>query len=281
MRDIKTWLNRTLKTAAVTLKPLRGGDINQVYQVITEKGHYVLKTHRASVCPDLFEAEAKGLALLASTKTIKIPKVLAVDKLNGNSLLLMEYILPGRPQSGFWDRFGIALAQLHKQTAPVFGLDHDNYIGSLPQKNGRAVTAVSFYVEQRLLPQFSTAEKSGYAFPEKNTFLRELEHIIPNEKPALIHGDLWSGNYLVTKHNTPCLIDPAVSFASREMDIGMMHLFGGFDSRLFEAYEDEFPMELAWKHRIPVWQLYYLLVHLNLFGSGYYQAVKNILKTYT
>ena len=108
-----------------------------------------------------------------------------------------------------------------------------------------------------------------------------ISAIIPDEKPALIHGDLWGGNYLVNGNGDPCLIDPATAFAPREMDLSMMQLFGGFDKELFNSYKKEFPLESGFEERIPLWQLYYLLVHLNLFGAGYKSQVTSIIKQFS
>ena len=130
-------------------------------------------------------------------------------------------------------------------------------------------------------PQLRMAVDSGYSFSGLEKALRHIAESIPKESPSLIHGDLWGGNYLVSKHGNPVLIDPAVAYAPREMDLGMMKLFGGFSSEVFTLYNEIFPLTKGWEERIPLWQLYYLLVHLNLFGSGYLSRVRDILGRYT
>lgn len=230
----------------------------------------------------MFEAEVKGLRLLKSTQTFCIPEVINEGETENQSYLLMEYIAEGQKQTVFWVTFGFQLAQLHQTTSPQFGLDHNNYIGSLPQKNdGNHTHAADFYLEKRLLPQLDLAATKGFSFQNLNSFYYNIQQEIPEEPPALIHGDLWNGNYLTDENGNPCLIDPAVCFASREMDLAMMQLFGGFPERVFESYHHAFPLQPGWKTRTDLWQLYYLLVHLNLFGSGYYNSVNTILKKYS
>lgn len=131
------------------------------------------------------------------------------------------------------------------------------------------------------MPQFQLACENGYEFAQLDTFYKKLEQLIPEEKSSLIHGDLWSGNYLINAQDQPCLIDPAVSYAPREMDLAMMRLFGGFEHRLFLAYDKAFPLEEDWEERLQLWQLYYILGHVNLFGGNYYTSAKAIIKRYS
>ena len=260
---------------------LTGGDINDVFLLKSKAEELVVKINDASTYPGMFEAEAHGLRKLSESQSFRIPEVRKVGAIRGTSFLLMEYIVPGTPGHGFWDAFARNLARLHKITSTAFGLEQDNYIGSLPQYNGEAQSASEFYLTQRLEPQFSLASSKGYQFNDLDIFFRNLAEIIPPEPPSLIHGDLWNGNYMCDNSGKPVLIDPAVSYAPREMDLGMMQLFGGFPESVFNRYHEFFPLQENWKERIPLWQLYYLLVHLNLFGSGYLSSVKNIITRYT
>jgi fructosamine-3-kinase len=263
-------------------KPLHGGDINDVFLLETDKGKFVIKLNDASRFPKMFEAEAKGLQLLKNTKTFKIPEVINFGETENHSYLLLEYINPGTKNSNFNKTFGSQLAAMHKNTATYFGLDHDNYIGSLPQKNdGNFTLSSEFYIEKRLKPQLHLAAQNGFNFKNLNPFFKNIQNEIPDEPPALFHGDLWNGNYLVDNSGNPCLIDPAVCFASREMDLAMMQLFGGISDEVFNTYNETFPLEKDWKTRTALWQLYYLLVHLNLFGSGYFNQVNTIIRKYS
>jgi fructosamine-3-kinase len=263
-------------------KPLHGGDINNVFLVKSNHGKFVIKLNDASRFPKMFEAEAQGLQLLKTSNTFRIPEVIAFGETENQSYLLLEYIAPGNKNPNFNQTFGHQLAELHQNTATSFGLDHDNYIGSLPQYNLCEIqNAAHFYIEKRLEPQFELATKKGFSFKKLSSFYKNCIDEIPNEPPALIHGDLWNGNYLVDENGNPCLIDPAVSSSSREMDLAMMQLFGGFPNQIFESYHETFPLNPGWQNRLNLWQLYYLLVHLNLFGSGYYNSVTSILTKYS
>lgn len=262
-------------------KALSGGDINNVFLLNSISESHVVKINQASKFPAMFEAEAKGLQLLETTKSFKIPKVIALGELDSYSYLIIEYISPGQPSTNYWDDFAQKLAALHKTTQPQFGLDHDNYIGSLPQHNKPAATASEFYILQRLEPQLKLAIEKGFSFPKLDQFFISVSEVIPNEAPALIHGDLWNGNYLISEKGNAVLIDPAIAYVPREMDLAMMQLFGGFPSEVFSTYHKAFPLIEDWKERISLWQLYYLLVHLNLFGVGYLSRVKNIIKKYS
>ncbi len=263
-------------------RPLYGGDINDVFLLETDKGNLVLKTNEANRFPNMYKAEANGLQLLKNTKTFTIPEVILFGETEKHSYLLLEYINPGTKNPNFNQTFGHQLAAMHQTTASHFGLDHDNFIGSLPQINdGRITHPAEFYVEKRLKPQLHLAAQNRFTFKNMDTFFKNISNEIPIEPPALIHGDLWNGNYLVDTSGNPCLIDPAVCFTSREMDLAMMQLFGGFSDEVFHAYNDALPLEKNWKNRSDLWQLYYLLVHLNLFGSGYYNQVNTIIKKYS
>lgn len=261
-------------------KPLSGGDINEVFLMKCKEGYLVVKLNDASKFPKMFIAEAKGLELLNATSTFKIPAVLGKGQIKNTSYLLLEYISSGKANPNFWQDFGKNLARLHKTTQKSFGLEHNNYIGSLPQKNDYKDSASAFYIHERLEPQFKLASDTGFQFKDLDKFYNTLSEVIPKEAPSLIHGDLWSGNFMISKNGQPVLIDPAVAFAPREMDLAMMKLFGGFPDEVFKIYNSYFALEPQWEERLSLWQLYYLLVHLNLFGAGYLSRVKTILAEY-
>ena len=260
---------------------LTGGDINDVFLITSENEKQVVKLNDAEKFPGMFAAEKAGLEALQKPAVIDVPKVLGVGEIENTSYLLLEYKESAAKSSTFWEDFGKQMAALHKTTSEEFGFHQDNYIGSLPQSNNASATAADFYISERLEPQLKMARNRGYDLGVTKSFFKNISAIIPDEKPALIHGDLWGGNYLVNGHGNPCLIDPATAFAPREMDLSMMQLFGGFDKELFKTYEEEFPLESGFEKRIPLWQLYYLLVHLNLFGTGYKAQVTSIIKQFS
>lgn len=275
----KIALKQNLKLENV--KSLQGGDINEVFLLECGSEKYVIKINEASKYPNMFESEALGLKLLQVTNTFKIPKIIAAGVEGKTSYLLLEYISTGSTYQVFWKDFAYCLVKLHQTTQNNFGLKHNNYIGSLQQINNIESSASDFYINQRLIPQFKIADELDFKFSSLERFFKNISEEIPDEAPSLIHGDLWNGNYMVSNKGEPTLIDPAVAYAPREMDIAMMHLFGGFPQDVYSIYNEQFPLIENWKDRISLWQLYYLLVHLNLFGSSYLSQVKGIIKRYS
>jgi fructosamine-3-kinase len=263
-----------------SIRALSGGDINEVYLIEDQNKKYVAKINEAHLFPGMFKKEVSGLNALRKTGAIDVPEVLGYGDFETNTYLILDYRESGKASHKFWELFGQAMAALHQTTHETFGFKEDNYLGSLPQYNDNFETASQFYIHQRLMPQFKIAFDKGYVFENLDSFYQRVKELIPNEPPALIHGDLWSGNYLVNSQNKPCLIDPAVAYAPREMDLAMMKLFGGFDDRLFSAYDEAFQLKPDWEKRIKLWQLYYILAHLNLFGGHYYTQAKEIMSQY-
>lgn len=264
-----------------TVDELGGGDINEVFLITTTKAEkFVVKVNDAKEFPGMFQSEMEGLQTLAKTGCIKIPKPIHTGEFDDKAYLLLEYFPTGKQGNDFWENFGSQMACLHQHTAKEFGFNKDNYVGSLPQKNSWSEDPVEFYITCRLAPQLKLAGENKYDLGISKYFIRNVSENIPDEPPSLIHGDLWNGNLLITSKGEPCLIDPAVAYAPREMDLAMMKLFGGFDHRLFSAYNEAFPLERGFEERLPLWQLYYLLVHLNIFGKGYLNQVNNIIRRY-
>ncbi len=256
-----------------------GGDICEVFLITGSKQEkFILKLLDDTGNPGLFSTEMNGLKALKKTGCIDIPAPIAAGHFEDNSYLLLEYKAVGKAKGDFWEKFGAQLACLHRNTHSDFGFFEDNHIGGLPQKNTWTGEAYDFYITHRLKPQLELAQKFDLGISED--FFENIAENIPDEPPALIHGDLWNGNFLINAEGAPCLFDPAVAYAPREMDLAMMKLFGGFDRKLFEAYNEQFPLERGFEERLPLWQLYYLLVHLNIFGKGYRNQVVNIVKKY-
>ena len=273
-----------LGTSILAAQPVSGGDVNQALVLETGEGHFFLKINTAPVSGRMFETEAAGLAVLASTGSIKTPAVLGFGSTAEGSFLLMEHIETGYRPAGFWEKFGAALAELHRNAAPNFGLDHDNFIGSLSQPNCQHDNWPDFYINERLLPQLDIAKQQTRLQPVDfqgfETLFNRLADLCPTEPPALVHGDFWSGNFLCDTGGQPVLIDPATCYAHREMDLAMSRLFGGFDRPFYRSYEEAWPLAPGFEQRLPVYQLYYLLVHVNLFGGGYVGSVRSALKQF-
>jgi len=235
--------------------------------------------------PLMYQMEAEGLQALAQANLFVIPGVIGYGIIARHQYLLLEHISTASAGSNFSQLFATALVQLHRITNNNFGWNTSNYIGSLVQQNHWANSWAEFYANQRILPLAETLFNRG-AFAKADVALSEsickqFHNTFPAEPPSLLHGDLWAGNFMAAKHGgaiRPCIYDPAVYFGHREMDLGMMHLFGGFDRRVFDFYHAQFPLVNDWRKRISLTQLYPLLVHAILFGGGYIQQCRNIIK---
>lgn len=264
---------------------LSGGDISSVFRVEAGQGRFVVKVRPESgEYPALYFAEAQGLHLLGQTQTLAVPQVVAYGTVPGSTggghlaYLIMNYLDPAPPTPEAQEALGRGLAALHRHTAPQFGGTPDNFMGSLPQANPATTTAAEFFWSARLEPQLQLAGARLTAQDrQKFDLLRErLPTLIPPEAPALVHGDLWSGNVLLTTLG-PALIDPAATYSHREVDLSLLRLFGGTDERVFAAYQEAFPLAAGWQARADLWNLYPLLVHLNLFGESYLERLRAAL----
>ncbi|GAB2572571.1 fructosamine kinase family protein [Spirosoma areae] len=267
---------------------LSGGDINTAAQVFSSEGVFFVKWNQTELSspelPDMFDAEAKGLDLLRQTNSLTIPHVVGHGRHLDKSFIILEYIDPGKPTKTYWETLGQSMASLHSHTQSKFGLHFTNYIGSLPQINTPTADGFDFFFAHRLLPQAGLAlykellPKQAY---DALFRLRDrLPDLLPNERPALLHGDLWTGNVLVNEDGNPALIDPAVYYGFREADLAFTKLFAGFDERFYEAYDEAFPLYSGFDERVAIYNLYPLLVHVNLFGSGYVSGVERVLKQF-
>ncbi len=261
-----------------------GGDINEARLLQTAEGSFFVKMNRGDTALDMFQKEVHGLRKLAVTATFRIPDVLGAGDVDGQAFLLLEYVEEGRADQAFWETFGRSLAELHKTTNPTFGLVYDNYIGRQPQPNTPTDNWPDFFIQQRLLPQIERARwQNRLQASDEQQFERlfqKLPDIFPDELPALIHGDLWSGNFLVDIRQQPVLIDPAISFSHRESDLAMTRLFGGFAPRFYESYHATAQLAPGFEERVPIYQLYPLLVHVTHFGGSYSNSVRHILRRF-
>lgn len=268
----------------VNVHSVSGGDISHAYKLSTRSDVLFCKIQMKETAFDMFKAEENGLNAIRNSDVINAPEVYYCEPWQEGAILVMEFLEAKRPTESELAKFGRQLAQLHKQSNNYFGWESDNFIGSLHQSNTKNSDWTSFYVKERLKPQlilaFNYGMLSDKEIPSDEKMMEVLQELFADLKPGLLHGDLWGGNYLIRSDGTPYLIDPAVYYGHSEVDIAMSQLFGGFGSVFYHAYESIIPLDKLSDDRIRIYQLYYLLVHLNLFGRSYYSGVTSILKQY-
>jgi fructosamine-3-kinase len=284
---LKDRLSKHLGTAisSVELSSVGGGSINDTYRVIVNTGtKFFLKLNSTAALPLLFEKEKNGLTFLAAQKTMLIPGVLLCETNENDQWLLLEWIEGGIRTESFWKKFGEQLAQLHHISQDQFGFMEDNYMGALPQANTFTSDWINFFIHYRLHPQIELARNKNLLDKSHihsfEILFKKLDKLFAVEKPALLHGDLWSGNFMCNDQSQPVLIDPAVYFGHRSMDLAMTTLFGGFDKPFYEAYQYHFPLPGNYREQWEVCNLYPLLIHLNLFGQGYLPDIISTLKKF-
>ena len=273
----------------VSSRPVGGGSINQAKVLTLSNGEKVFLKTNLNPPKDFFQAEAKGLDLLRQANGGPIiPKPLGLEPGPWPSFFLMEYVEETSPGPEFDTRFAHALSNMHRVTQDTHGLDHDNFIGSTVQKNTQDIDGLKFFHDQRLKFQQELARASGkLPLPldkRLDTLCDKLESLLDTdgEKPALLHGDLWSGNYFQAKKDQqPCVFDPAVYYGLRESDLAMTQLFGSLPGSFYRAYHEAFPLNPGYEERRDIYNLYHILNHLNLFGGSYLSSVESIVNRFT
>lgn len=282
--NITKYLQDKMGVEQINSVPVSGGSINQAAKVETDGGIFFLKWKRDA--PErFFEAEAKGLKKLREADSpLRVPKVYTCESDAGGygNFILMEFIETGTGSDP--SSFGAGLAALHNVTSEHFGLDEDNFIGSLPQSNRPHPEWSSFFIEERINTQLTMAVDSGKMDRQdvKNwqRLADRVDDMFPASDPSLLHGDLWGGNHLYDQNGKAVLIDPAVYFGHPEADLAFTKLFGGFQRSFYQGYESVKPLEPGFEERVPVYNLYPLLAHVNLFGGHYIRQCKTILSRY-
>ena len=252
-------------------RSIGGGSINQAYSITDGERTYFLKLNQASQAA-MFEAEALGLKQIAESHTIRAPRPICCGTAGSSAYIVMDWLDLGYGDEPAWRMMGRQLAAMHRATsAKGFGWDQPNTIGATPQKNPWTEDWVEFFREHRIRYQFQLANRRGGHFPRQDALLAAISHLLAahDPQPALVHGDLWSGNAAVTKMGERVLLDPAVYFGDREVDMAMTELFGGFPAAFYRGYEDAYPLEDGYQRRKILYNLYHILNHFNLFGGGY------------
>lgn len=250
-----------------------GGSINSCARFESARGSLFVKYGDASSLA-MFQAEAEGLAELANARAVRVPEVLAVDEQDGTAFLALEWIDLHTGSAGSESKLGEQLAAQHRVTWEKFGWRRDNTIGSTPQDNRPSDDWVEFLRERRLLPQLELARRNGAGaelIDSGHRLCESLGRFFDGHRPvpSLLHGDLWGGNWGVDASGAPVVFDPAVYFGDREADLAMTRLFGGFGAAFYAAYEAAWPLDSGAAERVTLYNLYHVLNHFNLFGSGY------------
>ena len=265
-----------------------GGDINRNYAVTcscSSTACFVKMQDRSG--DDFLEAEADGLAAIRQLEGApRVPEVYATGGINGSCYLVMEYIRTGRTGEAPAAELGRKLAAMHAAgSSREYGYYRDNYIGLTPQQNTRQESWAAFFRDSRLGVQVRMAERRhllDYTLLRKlDTLLDRLERYLPEPAHAsLLHGDLWSGNWMVAASGEPLLIDPAVYYGHHEADIAMTELFGRFPQAFYSGYAEIVPLEREYQERRQLYNLYHLLNHLNMFGRSYEPSVRAVTQSY-
>ncbi|PHR48862.1 MAG: fructosamine kinase [Fluviicola sp.] len=277
----RTFIENQINQKIINATSLSGGDINDVFKVETDEETLVIKINDLKRFPEMLEKEFRALDFLKSVSKAIYPSPIAHFSDDESQYLVMEYIAEGSNSSNGQKLLGQHLADQHRCSNKSFGWEENNYIGSLPQINTNKSNWYDFYAENRILYQIKIAFDSGIINKEVlnkvERFCAKIEGLFPKESPALLHGDLWGGNYFIDQNDQPLFYDPAVYYGHREIDIAMTRLFGGFSTEFYESYNESFPLEKGWENRIQYGQLYPNLVHLNLFGVGYLSSVVDVV----
>ena len=282
MEGIISGIAEQVQLHLLSYAPISGGDINQAFQLRCQEGNFFLKANQLPQGDEMLLAEVEGLRSMTAAQA-NCPKIIGQGTHTNWSYLLLSYHAAEAPLPTFWSAFGAQLAALHQATAEQHGWPRANFIGSLPQQNAWEKDWPTFYQQQRLLPQLRLAAVNNLLSTKEadqcHQFLEKLPNLLPNEAPSLLHGDLWSGNFICAS-DTAIFIDPACAYGHREMDLAMSQLFGGFDAPFYEAYAHHFPLIAGHEERVGLYQLYYLLVHLNLFGRSYWGQINQIMDNF-
>jgi fructosamine-3-kinase len=283
MKDLLNLISKETGLDHCNFQRVAGGDINSAWLIESIPYKYFVKINDATLYPLMFEKEAQGLDALKHFSSFRIPAVMKHGHIETHQYLILEWLEEKNTSPNDQMEAGKKLAFLHQVSDGQFGWSADNYIGSLPQVNKQHRSWSVFYSECRIMPMvqklYDQQKLQGKDLDNAESFCQQLHSLFPEEPPSLLHGDLWSGNFMSTTQG-PAIFDPSVYYGHREIDLAMTKLFGGFDESFYAGYQEIFPLEKGWKERLNYAQLYPLLVHAVLFNGNYTERVKNILSKF-
>lgn len=282
--ELKKHIERELLgNESLSWQPVGGGSINETFKLNSKSNQYFVKSNTTSVFKNGFYEEIHGLNFLKKHKAL-VPEVIVEGKFDNYVFLVLEWIETGNQSLKFWNSFAQQLAKLHQQKGTNFGLEIDNFMGELHQKNEFSINFIDFFIQNRLRPQVKLAYDSRllsiHHLKYFESLYKQLKSIFPNEAPCAVHGDLWSGNFMCSTSEKAILIDPAVHYSHREVDLAMTTLFGGFSSEFYNSYQEIYPLERGFQQRKELYNLYPLLIHLNLFGTSYLKSIESIVSQF-
>lgn len=266
--------------AIANTQSVSGGCINQGYRVSSSDAVYFVKINTASQV-EMFAAEALGVKQMSATQTITVPQPVCWGTAGNSSYIVLQWLDFARGDDRSWTAMGHQLAALHREgTNENFGWSQNNTIGSTPQINTWMSNWADFFAQQRIGYQLKLAQRRGGSFPELNLVVDTVRDKLADRKPqpALVHGDLWSGNAAIAADGSPVIFDPATYYGDRETDIAMTELFGGFPSAFYRGYNEAWQLDDGYQQRKNIYNLYHVLNHFNLFGGGYGNQARRIIE---
>lgn len=266
-----------------TIKKIQGGSINEAFYIRTVDAEFFMKFH-ANSPKEFFKSEALGLRLIKETETISVPNYISYSDQPGHAFLLLEWI-EGKKTERTEEILGYKLAELHKCYGRMHGLETDTYIGILPQPNELNANWLEYYRDKRLGTQLQIGIENGHITDKRRKqlekLLERLDKWVPSfVEPSHLHGDFYSGNWIVGPGGEPFIVDPSFLYGDRHFEIAFTELFGGFPDKFYDAYDESYPLRKDFDDVKPIYQLYYLLAHLNMFGEAYGESVDKILNRY-
>ncbi len=271
--DLEEEVQELLGEDIQTLKRVSGGCISEAYRLKTASGKLFFIKVNFKV--SLFSAEALGLKEMARSQLVFVPRVIGYS----SNFILLEWIEPGLTKVNSLRNLGSALARMHRffSEEGYCGWGIDNFIGATPQINSNPLKLSwrEFFCHRRLKYQWELMKSNGRSSQKMDSLMPSVLDVafkrldVDEETNSLLHGDLWSGNYLVDREGRAYLIDPAVYYGHREADLAMTRLFGSFPNNFYQGYEDVWPLLKSHEERLLIYQLYHVLNHVNLFGGGY------------
>jgi len=280
LKPVDSWLQNNFSSEIARFEPAAGGCINETGTIQLANGERLFLKLHPDAPQNFFSAEAVGLEALRNSTGLRVPEVIHADA----DFLLLEDLGHGDPVAEFWQLLGIGLAQLHSTSHQTYGLEQDNYCGRTWQCNSPSTDGHDFFANNRIMALAEKANQMGLLgdddLQRANRLASNLRDYIPLQPAVLIHGDLWPGNVHCDNEGHPALIDPACYRGWAEAELAMTVLFGGFQQDFYRAYENASSIARDWRERAPLYNLYHLLNHLILFGTGYLGQVRNVLDRY-